>query len=152
MKRKKTDVLGAQVPAPWMRTPPDVDVEFTFWQLLDEVGSWFLQGAAVVGGGPYGATLDPLDGSITITSSGIEVFFPMWGSVLDVQGSNSISVPTGDQVILIPDLEYPIRTSPVAYTVLPAGEDVRKKGQFCLFLGGRRGNTVYMRPDTVITP
>jgi hypothetical protein len=150
MKRKETEILGAQVPKEWIDIPNNVKVEFSFWQLLDELGSWFLQGAAVVGGGPYTPTLNPITGSINIASSGIKIYFPMFGAEIDVIGSVSIDVPSGDHVIVVPEIEYPIIDASKIYQVV-APDKVRDFGQFCVFLGGRKGNTIYMRPDSALS-
>lgn len=152
MKRKKTDVLAIQAPAPWMEKPAGIDIDFTFWELIDELGSWFLQGAAVVSGGPYSPILNPFTQSINVTCSGIKIFFPMWGTVLTVSGSSDFDVPQGDKVILVPDIEYPVTNQTKGLQVLTAGDAVREQGQFCFYLGGRRGGTVYMRPDAAMTP
>jgi len=135
-----------------MDKPRGVNIDFSFWELLDEVGSWFLQGAAVVGGGPYTpSTPHPITGTIIVTSPGIKIFFPMWGTRINVTGSTSIEVPSGDRVILVPNIKYPVTNQDKAYQISSPGTAVRDEGQFCFFLGGRRGNTIYMRPDTVIT-
>ena len=150
MKTKKTEILGIQAPKQWFDLPSGIEVEFTFWQLLDEMGSWFMQGAAIVGGGPYTTTPVPLTGEINVVSpGGIKVYFPMWGTVITVSNGADFNIPSGDHVILLTDIEYPVVTQSKALQFVTPGDDVKNLGQFCFFLGGRFGDSVFMRPDSV---